>query len=99
MSYSGAPNQLRQFDATLDPRFRIPAPTASLQGHKFHDLRATAVALAIAGGAHPKAIQERLGHASITTTLDVYGHMFPSLDADIADRLDQSMGTTFGIAN
>jgi len=33
------------------------------------------------------------------TALDVYGHMFPSLDADIADRLDESMGTTFGIAN
>ena len=28
MSYSGAPNQLRQFDATLDPTFRTLAPTA-----------------------------------------------------------------------
>ena len=65
----------------------------------FHDLRHTAVALAIESDAHPKSIQERLGHANINTTLNVYGHMFPSLDADIADRLDQSMGTTFGIAN
>ena len=37
-----------------------PAPT-------FHHLRHTAAALAIAQGAHPKAIQARLGHASITT--------------------------------
>ena len=86
--------------SNFNRRYWKPAITKSgLNGHVFHDLRATAVALAIAGGAHPKAIQERLGHASINTTFDVYGHMFPSLDADIADRLDQSMGTAFGIAN
>jgi hypothetical protein len=55
----------------------------------FHDLRHTAVALAIAEGAHPKAIQARLGHASITTTLNTYGHLFPSLDTELADRLDK----------
>jgi hypothetical protein len=54
----------------------------------FHDLRHTAVALAIAEGAHPKAIQARLGHASITMTLNTYGHLFPSLDVELADRLD-----------
>ncbi len=32
--------------------------------------------------------QERLGHASITTTLNVYGHLFPSLDEELAGRLD-----------
>ena len=37
---------------------------------RFHDLRHTAVALAIAEGAHPLAIRERLGHASISVTLD-----------------------------
>jgi integrase len=36
----------------------------------FHDLRPTSVALAIAEGAHPKAIQVRIGHGSITVTLD-----------------------------
>lgn len=54
----------------------------------FHDLRHTAAALAIASGAHPKAIQARLGHASITTTLNVYGHLFEGLDDELADRLD-----------
>lgn len=56
---------------------------------RIHDLRHTAVALAIATGAHPKAIQARMGHSSITVTLDRYGHLFDSLDADIADALDQ----------
>jgi integrase len=41
---------------------------------RFHDLRHTSVALAIAEGAHPKAIQTRMGHSSIRVTLDRYGH-------------------------
>ena len=53
-----------------------------------HDLRHTAAALAIAEGAHPKAIQSRLGHSNITTTLNVYGHLFPGLDDELAARLD-----------
>jgi len=35
--------------------------------------------------------RERLGHASITTTLDRYGGLFPSLDRDIANGLDASV--------
>jgi len=55
---------------------------------RWHDLRHTAVALAIANGAHPKAIQERMGHASITITLDRYGHLFPSIGLPVADGLE-----------
>jgi integrase len=51
---------------------------------RFHDLRHTSVAFAIAEGAHPKAIQVRMGHSSITVTLDRYGHLFPELDEAIA---------------
>jgi len=61
-----------------------------LEGLRFHDLRHTAVALAIAQGAHPKAIQARMGHSSVQVTLDRYGHLFPELDADIADGLDKA---------
>jgi hypothetical protein len=42
------------------------------------------VALAIAEGAHPKAIQTRMGHSSINVTLDRYGQLFPELDEAIA---------------
>jgi len=55
---------------------------------RWHDLRHTAVALAIANGAHPKSIQERMGHSSITVTLDRYGHLFPSLGVAVADALE-----------
>jgi integrase len=45
------------------------------KGPTFHDLRHTSVALAISAGAHPKAIQSRLGHASIGMTMNTYGHL------------------------
>ncbi|MDQ3662848.1 MAG: site-specific integrase [Actinomycetota bacterium] len=63
---------------------------AGLEGVRFHDLRHSAVALAIAQGAHPKEIQARLGHSSITTTLNVYAHLFPSLDEQLANRMDDA---------
>lgn len=55
---------------------------------RIHDLRHTAVAIAIAAGAHPKAIQRRMGHASISVTLDTYGHMMPEMDAGLAGDID-----------
>jgi integrase len=57
-------------------------------GLRLHDLRHTCAALLISLGAHPKAIQERLGHSSITVTIDVYGHLFPSIDMALTSRLD-----------
>jgi integrase len=57
---------------------------------RFHDLRHTSAALAIAAGAHPKAIQTRLGHKTIAITLDLYGHLFPELDEAIADAFGAS---------
>jgi integrase len=61
-----------------------PAMTRSGVRCRFHDLRYTSVALAIAEGAHPKAIQTRTGHSSINVTLDRYGHLFPELDEALA---------------
>jgi len=54
---------------------------------RFHDLRHTAAGLLIAQGAHPKEIQARLGHASITTTLNTYGHLWPSLGAQLDAKI------------
>jgi integrase len=61
-----------------------PAQTTSGVNCRFHDLRHSSVALAIAAGGHPKAIQARMGHSSINVTLDRYGHLFPDLDEAIA---------------
>jgi len=80
--------------AGFEPKPITGEPTAGpsdawpLAGLVFHELRHTAAALAIAAGAHPMAIKERLGHSSITVTLDRYGHRFPRLEEAIAERLD-----------
>lgn len=61
--------------AGLDPRTR------------FHDMRHTAAALMIAEGAHLLAVKERLGHSTIQVTADRYGHLFPSLEEALTNRL------------
>lgn len=79
-------------------RVWMPATRAvGLTGLRFHDLRHTAVALAIAQGAPPKAIQERMGHSSVVVTLDRYGHLFEGLDTDIADGLDDVLRISRGL--
>ena len=39
-------------------------------------------------GIHPKIVQERLGHSTITVTLDTYSHMTPGLQEEAAERFD-----------
>lgn len=68
---------------------RVPgALPERLHGLRFHDLRHTCASLAVAAGAHPKLVQERLGHSSITVTLDRYSHLYPSLEESLAEKLD-----------
>ena len=62
---------------------------AELRRIRFHDLRHTYTSLLIAHGAHPKYIQAQLGHASIQTTLDRYGHLMPQIHPAEAQKLDQ----------
>ena len=79
---------------------RVWAPAveeAGLEGLRFHDLRHTAVALAIGQGAHPKALQDRMGHGSVTVTLDRYGHLYEGLDGQIADGLDRVLRDSRGL--
>ena len=68
-----------------------------LDGLRFHDLRHTAVALAISQGAHPKALQERMGHSSVAVTLDRYGHLDEGLDGNIATSLDDLLRRSRGL--
>lgn len=52
---------------------------------------------AMAMGAHPKYIQAQLGHASIQTTLDRYGHLMPEMHAAETRKLDRLVfGTLAG---
>ncbi len=72
----------------VDRAFKRHLDLAGLPEIRFHDLRHTHASLLIAAGVHPKAIQARLGHASITTTLNVYGHLMPSAYEGVGRKLD-----------
>ncbi|WP_375335793.1 site-specific integrase [Bacillus sp. WMMC1349] len=60
----------------------------SIKPIRLHDLRHSHVALLIHQKEDYATIKERLGHASIKTTIDVYGHLFPNKQRVMADRLD-----------
>jgi hypothetical protein len=51
------------------------------------------VALWIAAGANPKEVAARAGHASVSFTLDRYGHLYPEAETALRDRLDALYGT------
>lgn len=69
------------------PAVRAALP-AEKHGLRFHDLRHTCAALLIAANAHPKAIQDHLGHKDIQTTFNVYGHLLPAAQQALAAALD-----------
>ena len=58
---------------------------------RLHDLRHSWASLALSAGVHPKVVQERLGHASISITLDVYSHVTPELRREAADALGKAL--------
>ncbi|MFC9753021.1 tyrosine-type recombinase/integrase [Streptomyces sp. NPDC056921] len=59
---------------------------------RIHDLRHTHVAWLIGANVPLPAIQLRLGHESIQTTVDRYGHLVRALDDDITAAVEAAMG-------
>jgi integrase len=53
-----------------------------------YSLRHSCATLLLAAGVNPKIVSERLGHASIVITLDVYSHVLPSMQQTAADKLE-----------
>lgn len=62
-----------------------------LKSIRLHDARHTHASLMLKQGIHPKIVQERLGHSSITITLDTYSHVAPGLQEAAARRFDDAM--------
>jgi integrase len=55
---------------------------------RLYDLRHTCATLLLSEGENPKVVSERLGHASITLTLDVYSHVLPDMQKAATDKLE-----------
>jgi integrase len=67
--------------------FQQAVKQAGVPRIRLHDVRHTHATLALQAGVHPKVISERLGHASIGITLDLYSHVLPSLQREAADAV------------
>ena len=75
-------------DSVLNMLHRV-LERAGLPKIRFHDLRHTHAAMLIRRGVQPKVISERLGHASIKITMDLYGYLMPGLQDSVAEIFDQ----------
>lgn len=60
----------------------------TLKKIRIHDFRHSHASLLINQGEDYLVVKERIGHASITTTIDTYSHLYPSKQKDLADKLD-----------
>ena len=79
----GLPLHPDTFTATFKRlRERLPLPAITL-----HDLRHTSATLALAAGVHPKVVSERLGHANISITLDLYSHVIEDMQSEAAEQI------------
>ncbi|MGH3631197.1 MAG: hypothetical protein ACRDRL_27610 [Sciscionella sp.] len=47
--------------------------------------------LRLAAGQHPKTVSERLGHATVSITMDVYSHAVPSLQREAATLIGSTI--------
>jgi integrase len=78
-------NLTRAFKAALK-RTGLP------ETFRLYDLRHTCATLLLSRNVHPKYVQELLGHASISLTLDTYSHVMPGMDGGTAGAIEDALG-------
>ena len=75
----------------IDKKFKqILERDKDLKRIRIHDLRHSHASLLINQGEDYLVVKERLGHASITTTIDTYSHLYPSKQKTLPNKLDDS---------
>lgn len=77
---------------TFTSDFRAAARRHGFIGLRFHDLRHTHATLLLRGREHPKVVSERLGHSSVSITLDLYSHVLPDMQEGAARTIDVVFG-------
>lgn len=63
---------------------------------RLYDLRHSCATLLLAANENPKVVSERLGHASITLTMDTYSHVMPDMQQGASDKLERMLFTKTG---
>ena len=83
------------FPNSVSRAWTMLASNVGIKLIRFHDARHTHASLLLKQGAHPRVVQERLGHSTIATTLDVYSHVTPGLQEAVAVRFDEAMSSKY----
>lgn len=79
----GGPLHPDFYSQTFDRRVaKLDLPRITL-----HDLRHSHATIALQAGVHPKIVSERLGHATVAFTLDVYSHSIRGMQTDAAELI------------
>ena len=74
--------------STVRSRANRAWKVAGLDPMTLHECRHTFASLLIASGENPKAVQEFMGHSTISETFDRYGHLFPGARDEARARMD-----------
>ena len=64
---------------------------AELPPIRFHDLCHTCATILLMAGKHPEYVQELLGHANISITLDTFSHVIEGMDGGLAAATDDAL--------
>jgi len=83
---AGMPHSIRNL---LRRHFKPILKRAGLPDIRLYDIRHTCATLLLAAGENPKVVSERLGHASIVLTLDVYSHVLPTMQQGATEKLEK----------
>jgi integrase len=71
--------------------FRPLLERAGLARIRFHDLRHTCATLLLLRNVNPKIVQEMLGHANISETMDTYSHVLPSMQESAVSAMESAL--------
>jgi integrase len=81
---------------TVTHGFKKIVKKLGLDNVRFHDLRHTHATVMLLQGVHPKVVQERLGHSKMSTTMDLYSHVMPSMQKDAVKKFELALLTEVG---
>ena len=75
--------------STVYKNYKAIVQGMGLPDARFHDLRHSYAVASIRSGDDIKTVQENLGHATASFTLDVYGHVTDQMKKESADRMEK----------
>jgi integrase len=75
----------------LGRHFKPLLKKAGLPAIRLHDLRHTCATILLMASKHPEYVQELLGQANISITLDNYSHVIEGMDGGLGDAMDQAL--------